>query len=155
MIPCPVCLVVLDGGGGRCEAHIDWTFGRVWMPGLWPSLEGIAAHEDPHLVARNYASARHGFYELARQAIAAAKLPKYEHPVCLGFRHYSDRFELARDGYGQFAVGIVLPILTRARLVVHDQVEGIVHLFYAGAPNESPGPGPGVELLIIEGPRRA
>jgi len=153
VIPCPVCLVVLDGGGGRCEAHIDWTFGRVWLPGLWPSLEEIAGHVDPQLVARNYASARGAFYDNARHYIGAAKLPRYERPVFLGFRHYADRYELARDGYAQFAVGIVLPVLTRARLLVHDQVEGIGHLFYL-EPNESPGPGPGVELLIIEGPKR-
>jgi hypothetical protein len=154
MIPCPVCLVVLDGGGGRCEAHIDWTIGRVWLPGLWPSLEQIVQPQDPHLVARLYAEHRSSFRDLAYDQIRRARLPRYERPVFLGFRHYSDRFEVARDGFAQFAVGIVLPVLVHGQLLEHDQVEGIGHLFYAGAPNESPGPGPGLELLIAEGPKR-
>lgn len=152
MIPCPVCLVVLDGGGGRCEAHIDWTFGRVWMGGAWPSLDQITDQVDDRLrLVSEYSGKRHAFSEMARAELAAANLPRYERGVFLGFRHFRDGLtSWPIHGYSQFAEGIVLPLLARARLFSNQQIEGIGHLFYT----EPDQRGPGVELLIIEGPQR-
>jgi hypothetical protein len=161
VIPCPVCLVVLDGGGGQCATHAQWFTCKLWFPGEWPTLEELAANvETTKQTTKNrsirlvesLADNRARLLERAHQVISRAQLPKLSGRVFVGFRHF--RSDAGGDRASEaHAVSLILAELVRAGRFAHDQVEGIAHLFYR---LEDGPPGPyapierGVQLFLAE-----
>lgn len=163
MIPCPVCLMVVDGYGGKCRTHESWSTWIVWFPGVWPTLDDLVDQAGGRELVRGDALAdliahnRAGLTEITRARIAADLRANgarsYGRGVFVGFRHFADDFERPREDYARAVDGLVLPLLERLGILRRDRVEGIGHLFYEITPGERPGPETpaerGVQLLIF------